>query len=113
MILYTRMGWLVAAIWLGAVALASKIDPAVIAQHGHGVSRVAAMFLVAAAISAPLLFVIGSMLNRTKVPRTIVRFGKEKTVHWGTHTFYMLPVEYWAGMIPVFTVVFYAIFTVM
>ncbi len=112
MFLYTRMGWLVPFIWLGAVAAASQIPPALLDSYGFGVSRVGMMFLLAAAVSTPLLYLFGVVLNRQKVPRKIVRFGKEKTVHWGTHTFNMLPVEYWAIMIPVGTIVFYAIMTV-
>lgn len=112
MIIFTRMGWIVAAFWLGAVALCSQIPPEQIAAHGMGLSRVAAMFLLAAALSAPLIFIAGKILNRDKVPRTIVRYGKERTVNWGTHTFYMLPVEFWALMIPAFTLVFWVIFSV-
>lgn len=113
MILYTRMGWLVAAIWLASIATASQVPPDLIVQHGMGLTRVAAIFLLAAAMSTPLVFIAGTVLNRDKVPRTIVRYGKERIVNWGTHTFYMLPMEYWAIMIPVATVVFYCIFTLI
>ncbi len=108
---FTRMGWLVAAVWLGAVAASSQVPPELIITYGMGVSRVEAMFLLAAAISAPLLFIAGKVLNRHKVPRTIVRYGKERIVYWGTHTFYFLPIEFWSGMIPVATLVFYVIFS--
>ena len=113
MIIYTRMGWVVAAIWLAAIALASQLSPEMIIQYGMGVSRAAAMFLLAAVISAPLLFIVGTILNRDKVPRTILRYGKVRTVNWGTHTFYMLPVEFWALMIPAATLVLYAIFALV
>lgn len=113
MIIYTRMGWLVPAVWLAAIALASQIPPALLAQYGMGATRATMIFLLGAALSAPLVFMLGTLLNRDKMPRRIVRFGKEKIVNWGTHTFYMLPIEYWAMMIPVATVVFYAIFTLI
>ena len=111
MMIFTRMGWLVAAIWLGAIAATSQLSPGLISAYGMGLSRVAAMFLLAAAIAAPLLFITGKILNRDKVPRTIVRYGKGRTVNWGTHTFYLLPIEFWALMIPAATLVFYAIFS--
>lgn len=110
MIIFTRMGWLVAAIWLGAIAACSKLPPDLISRYGIGTSRVGAMFLLGALIAAPLLLIAGKILNRDKAPRTIVRYGKPRTVNWGTHTFYMLPIEFWAVIIPVATLVFYAIF---
>ena len=113
MIIYTRMGWLVAVIWLSAIALASQVSPDLITTYGMGVSRAAGIFLLAAVMSAPLLFIVGSFLNRHKTPRTIVRYGKERTVNWGTHTFYMLPIEFWAMMIPAVTLVLYAIFALI
>ena len=42
-------------------------------------------------------------------PALIVRYGKKKIVSWGTHTFYFLPIEYWAWLIPVFTILSWAI----
>lgn len=110
MFFYTRMGWLVAIVWLAAVAASSQIPPNLISAYGMGASRVAAIFLGAAAISGPLLFILGKILNRDKVSRTIVRYGKERTVNWGTPTFNMLPIEFWAVIIPVFTLVAYGIF---
>ncbi len=112
MIEFTRMGWLVAAIWLGGIAAFSQLSPELIDQHGMGVSRVGAIFLMAAALSSPLLFIAGKALNRDKVPRTIVRYGKQRLVNWGTHTFFMLPIEFWSLMIPAFTLVFYVIFSI-
>ena len=111
MIIFTRMGWLVAAIWLASVAACSQLSPEFTGVYR--VSRVAAIFLLAAALSAPLLFIAGKVLNRDKAPRTIIRYGKERTVNWGTHTFYMLPIEFWALMIPGATLVFYAIFSLI
>lgn len=109
MVFFTRMGWLVLAIWLGALIGASNIPPEKLTEWGIGLSKVSFMFLSAAAISAPLLFIVGTLLNREKHPRTIKRFGKDKVVNWGTHTFNFLPVEYWALIIPVATVIAYAI----
>lgn len=109
MVFFTRMGWLVLAVWLGALILASNVPPEKLAQYGIGMSRAAFIFLSAAAVSAPLLYLLGSVLNREKHPRTIKRFGKDKVVNWGTHTFNFLPIEYWAGVIPLATIVGYAI----
>jgi hypothetical protein len=113
MILYTRMGWLVPALWLAAIAASSQIPASLLVQYGFGLNRATLIFLLAAAVSTPLVFIAGKLLNRDKAPRRIVRFGKEKIVNWGSHTFYMLPVEYWAIMIPGATIVFYAIFTLV
>ena len=50
--MYTRMGWIVLAIWLAAIGLSSQISPDVAEQLG--LSRVAFVFVMAAAVSAPL-----------------------------------------------------------
>lgn len=70
---------------------------------------VAAIFILAAILSTPLVLIAGLILNKNKVQRTIVRYGKKKIVNWGTHTFYFLPIEYWAWLIPVFTILSWAI----
>jgi hypothetical protein len=107
------MGWLVPAIWLAALAMSSQVPARLLEQYGIGTHQVPFIFLAAAAVSTPLLFVAGKMLNRDKKPRKIVRFGKEKIVNWGSHTFNTLPIEYWAIMIPIFTILFCAIFTLI
>lgn len=111
MLIYTRMGWLVPAIWLAALALSSQISGDVAADYGLG--RVAFMFFVTAVLSTPLLWLAAAVLNRHKVPYTIRRFGKEKQVLWGTHTFYMTPIGYWVIVIPVATVAFYFLFPLL
>lgn len=108
---YTGLGWLVCVIWLAALCLSSQLVPTSVAWQGMEVSRVGAMFLLAAALSAPAIFVAGILLNRNKVERTIFRFGKERTVRWGPHTVSLLPVEYWAFLIPAYTVFFCVVFT--
>lgn len=113
MFLFTRMGWLVPAIWLAAVAAASQVPAELLVSYEIGLSRVAFIFLTAAAMSTHLVYIAGAVLNKQKSPRTIKRFGKDKVVHWGSHTFNMLPVEYWAAMIPAFTIVMYAILSLV
>lgn len=107
MFLFTRMGWLVPVIWLAALALGSQVPKDVTAQHGMGLSHHAAVFFLAAALSAPLLWLAGALLNREKSARTIRPFGRERVVYWGPHTFYMFPIGYWAIVIPVATVLGY------
>ncbi len=107
------MGWLVPAIWLAAVAASSQVSADVAAQYGMGLSRVALIFFMAAAVSAPLLGLAGAVLNREKVPLTIRRFGREKEVLWGTHTFYMAPIGFWVIVIPVATAVSYFVFPLL
>ncbi len=111
MILYTGMGWVVALIWIGAMAAAGNVTPEFISDYGMGISRAGGVFMLAALISAPVLFIGGKALNRVKVPRTIRRYGKDRTVNWGRHTFYMLPIEFWAGIIPAITVLAFAVFS--
>ncbi|MES2889623.1 MAG: hypothetical protein V4739_16640 [Pseudomonadota bacterium] len=108
---YTGMGWLAYVIWLAALCLSSQLVQAPLAWQGLEVSRVGAIFLLAAALSAPTIFIAGTVLNRHKVARKIFRFGKERTVHWGPHTLNLMPIEYWAFLIPAFTLVFYGVFT--
>jgi hypothetical protein len=113
MLIYTRMGWLVPAIWLAAVAASSQVSADAAEDYGMGLSRVACIFFVAAALSTPLVFLAGAVLNREKMPQTIRRFGKEKEVLWGTHTFYMAPIGFWVIVIPVATVASYFIFPLL
>jgi hypothetical protein len=113
MLIYTRMGWLVPAIWLAAVAASSQVSADAAEDYGMGLSRVAFIFFVAAALSTPLVFLAGAVLNREKMPQTIRRFGKEKEVLWGTHTFSMAPIGYWAVVIPGLTVVFFFVFRLL
>ncbi len=93
--------------------MSSQIPASLLEQYGIGTHQVSLIFLTAATVSTPILFTAGRLLNRDKKPRKIVRFGKEKIVNWGPHTFSMLPIEYWAIMMPVFTIVFCAIFTLI
>lgn len=111
MLLYTRMGFLVPIFWLGSIAAASQILQKYHLPHLANISHASAIFLVGAATSSPLCLVVGKLLNRDKQQRMIRPFGKEKVVYWGTHTFNMFPVEYWALIIPVITLFSYAIFT--
>ena len=109
MLLYTRMGWLVPFFWLSSICAASQVPACFISEYFHYLSRPSAIFFLAAIISTPLVLITGLLLNKTKVQRTIVRYNKEKTVNWGTHTFYTLPIEYWAFFIPIFTILSWAV----
>ena len=109
MFLFTRMGWLVPALWLSAVCVASQVPAGWFLENIPQLSGVAAIFILAAILSTPLVLIAGLILNKNKVQRTIVRYGKKKIVNWGTHTFYFLPIEYWAWLIPVFTILSWAI----
>lgn len=111
MLLFTRMGWLVPFLWLSSVCAASQVPADWFAEQVPQLSRIAAIFFLAAIISTPLVLIAGLLLNKNKEQRTIVRYGKEKTVNWGTHTFYLLPIEYWAWFIPIFTILSWAIFS--
>ena len=109
MLLFTRMGWLVPCLWLAAVCIASQVPAQLLSEYVPQLSRVTFIFFLAAIISTPLVLISGLLLNREKVPRTLIRYGKERTVNWGTHTFYTLPMEYWAWFIPIFTMLAWAI----
>ena len=111
MLLFTRMGWSVPFFWLSAVCAASQVPASWLSEHVSYLSSVSTIFFLAAIISTPLVLIAGLLLNKTKVPRTIVRYGKEKTVNWGTHTFYTLPIEYWAWFIPIFTILSWGVFS--
>lgn len=111
MILYTGMGWVVALIWIGAMAAAGEVPHELISRYGMGISRAGGVLMLAGLISAPVLFIVGSVLNRVKVRRTILRYGKDRTVNWGVHTFYMFPIEFWAIIIPAITLLFHAVFS--
>ena len=82
--LFTRMGWLVPLLWLSAVCLASQVPASWFFENIPQLSRIAAIFILAAIISTPLVLIAGLILNKNKVQRTIVRYGKKKTVNWGT-----------------------------
>jgi hypothetical protein len=66
---------------------------------------VPAVFLLASIVSSPLIGFVKIILNRERMARKIKGFGKERTVRWGTHTFYTLPIEYCAFVIPTAKVV--------
>lgn len=108
MFIYSGMGWLVPAIWLAALFTSSHFLTDKISLHGMQMSRAGAIFALAAIISAPLVFIVGALLNRRKFERKIIRFGRQKTVHWGNHTFSLLPIEQWAAVIPTITCLGYA-----
>ena len=107
------MGWLVPLVWFGALVLAGQVPAAAVAEHGLGLDRVSFVFLAAAAVCAPVLFLLGAVLNREKVPTTIRPLGREREVRWGTHTLYLMPIGYWALMMPVFTLVFFVVLTLV
>jgi len=111
MFVFTRMGWLVLFIWLSATCAAGQIMPVLVPRYFPGFSIVSAIFIAAAAVSSPLIFLLGILLNRKKVERKIKRFGKERTVYWGTHTFSMVPMEHFALIIPIVTAFFVVVFT--
>ena len=108
MFIYSGMGWLVPAIWFAGLFTSSHLIADSIAWHGMKMSRAGAMFALAAIISTPLVFILGTLLNRRKIERKIFRFGREKTVYWGYHTFSLLPMEQWAAVIPTITFLLYA-----
>ena len=109
MITYTRLGFLVLIIWIGSLMGSSQIVPKLISNHIPWFSIAYGVFITAAIVSAPVVYLLGKILNREKVERIIKPFGKTKTVYWGTHTFCMFPVEHWAVIIPVVTAITCAI----
>lgn len=105
MIVFSRQGWLVSLIWVLCLWISSELVPKFLVKTIPWMPVVPGIFLLASVISSPLIGLLGVALNQEKVERKIKTFGKERTVRWGTHTFYMLPIEYWAFVIPIVTVV--------
>jgi len=101
MLMYTRMGFLVPLFWVGSLATADHVVTNYSLQPFEHLSHVFQRFLLGAILTAILCYVVGKILNRVKFEQTIYRFGKQKIVCWGEHTFYMLPMEYW-GLIILF-----------
>lgn len=108
MIFFSRMGWLVPAIWIAVLSGAGAVPPDMLASYGIQ-NKAMFVFLAGAIVSAPLMWLIGGMLNKQKQEYLVKRFGKERVVRMGPHTFYFLPIEYYALIIPAATLFGYVL----
>ena len=68
MFLFTRMGWLVPALWLSAVCVASQVPAGWFFENIPQLSGVAAIFILAAILSTPLVLIAGYCLAENNTP---------------------------------------------
>jgi len=110
MLFWTGKGWLVFAIWILAVFFGAGVlvDKWHLNDAAH-LSPPIFVFLFAAFVSAATCWPLGRRVNPEKRP-IYWRFSREKTIRVGRNTFWLMPIEWWAWIIPATTILSLVIF---